>query len=554
MNPVKSSSGINELLSSTSEEPQLEQAPTGLSAGREVTPYHNNNSPFFDLPELTQLKIIRCLGFREITRFARVCRYFRDLVNQGRALERAWYRRFPSPQQYQLRSTIETKDQQQLRDWLEPFADKGTIGLLMEQGKNIHFSVQLLFNNSKLMSLCKEFELVEKLEITHGGRVYQATLSPDGQHLATASRDTTAKIYSREPNGSWEEKAVITHEYWVISATFSPDGRYLVIAAHRGTVKIYGLEDDGSWEEKASISHETYITSATFCADGRRVLTVGYGNDALLKITGRGDNGSWELEDTLQKNWITSAKLSPDGRHLIIHTPGYRVIEIQSQLAAGLWAVTSTIQLEEGSDRVKFSADSCHLVISTFAPAAIIYDLQADGSWKKMGMIKHDDLIQSANFSADCLHLVTASRDNTAKIYSQSAGSWKEKACIVHSGGVRSASFSADCQHVVTNSYDATAQINSLQTDGSWALKASIVHNDQVVSATFSADACHVVTASDDGKVKIYGLEADGSWLQKAVIQKETKFTAASFSADSRNVVTVSMDNKVRITELRKKD
>ncbi|WOG28285.1 F-box/WD repeat-containing protein [Endozoicomonas sp. 8E] len=554
MNPINSHSGIQEPLSPAPKRNRLEEAATVVYTGRDVTPYYHNNSPFLDLPELIQLKIIRCLGLREITRLAKVCRYFRNLVKQDKALERAWYRRFPSPQQYQLRSTIETKDQQQLRDWLEPFADKGTIGLLMEQGKNIHFSVQLLFTNSKLMSLCKEFELVEKLEITHRGRVYQATLSPDGQHLATASRDTTAKIYSREPNGSWEEKAVITHQYWLISATFSPDGRYLIIAAHRGTVKIYGLEDDGSWVEKARISHERYITSATFCADGRRVMTVSYGHDALVKITGRGGNGSWELEDTFQKSWIHSAELSPDGRHLIIHTPKDRVIEIQSQLAAGLWAVTSSIQLEDGIDWAKFSADSCHLVISTFAPAAIIYDLQADGTWKEMGRIKHDAVIPSANFSADCLHLVTASKDNTAKIYSQSAGSWKQKACIVHSGEVSSASFSADCQHVVNNSDDATAQINSLQTDGSWALKASIVHQHEVLSATFSSDGCLVVTASRDHTAKVYGLWTDGSWVEKATIRHERSVKSATFSTDSRHVLTVSLDNKVRITELRRKN
>ncbi|WP_422138424.1 F-box/WD repeat-containing protein [Endozoicomonas sp. ALC020] len=553
MNSIKSNFSIHEPVSRTFEQTQLEEAATGVSESREVTLYHNNNSPFFELPELIHSKIIRCLGLREVTRLAEVCRYFRHLVKQNKALERAWNRRFPSSHQYQLKTTIKTKNEHQLRDWLKPFANKETIEPLIKQQKNIHFPAQLLFTNSKLMSLCKKFELVEKLEITHSDRVFEANFSPDGQHLATASRDETAKIYGLEDDGSWKQKAIITHNEWVRSAIFSPDGCYLITTSHDQTAKIYGLEDDGSWEEKAIITHNSFLLSATFIGDGRRVVTAALGDS--VKITGRGNNGSWELEDAFHKDTTYSTLLSPDGHHMIIFNPASFVIEILGQSAAGLWAVTSSIQTEQGGvGPAQFSADSCHLVIITFASTAIICDLQADGSWKKMGTIKHDFWVKSANFSADCLHVVTASDDHKAKIHSQNAGSWKEKACIVHDNKVTSANFSADCQHVVTVSDDGTAKISSLQTDGSWKLKANIVHQDKVLSASFSADACHVVTASIDGVVKIYGLQANGSWLQKAAIQKKTEFTAASFSADSRNVVTVSRDNKVRITELRKKD
>ncbi|WP_257288003.1 MULTISPECIES: F-box/WD40 repeat-containing protein, partial [unclassified Endozoicomonas] len=428
MNPIKSNFSIHEPLSRTFEQTQLDEAATGVSESRDVTLYHNNNSPFLELPELIHSKIIRCLGLREVTRLAKVCKYFRDLVKQNIALERAWNRRFPSfpsPHQYQLKTTINTKDEHQLRAWLKPFANKETIELLIKQQENIHFPAQLLFTNSKLMTLCKKFELVEKLEITHGDRVYEANFSPDGQHLVTASRDKTAKIYGLEDDGSWKRKAIITHDEWVRTAIFSPDGRYLITAGHDATAKIYGLEDDGSWEEKTIITHNNYLVSATFIGDGRRVVTASFGDS--VKITGRGNNESWELEDAFHKNTICSTRLSPDGHHMIIFYAVNFVIEIHGQSAAGLWAVTSTIQTESGARSARFSADSCHLVIITFASTAIICDLLADGSWKKMGTIKHGFWIKSANFSADCLHVVTASEDHKAKIHSQNAGSWEEK-------------------------------------------------------------------------------------------------------------------------------
>ncbi|WP_448215007.1 F-box protein [Endozoicomonas sp. 2B-B] len=92
MSPVNSNSGID---SPTPVQPQLEEASTVVSAGREVSVYHQNQSPFLCLPHETKSMIIRYLGFREITRLAKVCRHLRDLVENDKALERAWFRRFP---------------------------------------------------------------------------------------------------------------------------------------------------------------------------------------------------------------------------------------------------------------------------------------------------------------------------------------------------------------------------------------------------------------------------------------------------------------------------
>ncbi|WOG28294.1 F-box/WD repeat-containing protein [Endozoicomonas sp. 8E] len=552
MNPTYSDSGIHKPLSPAPEQSQSEEAPTGVSAGRDVTLYHNNNSPFLHLPELTQLKIIRCLGFRDITRLAEVCRYFHDLVQENNALGRAWNRRFPSPYLYQLKTTIKTKDGQQLRDWFKPMANTGTVESLIERRKNIYFPVQLLFTNSKLMSQSKEFELVEKAVVRHDNTIYCATFSPDGQHLATASRDQSAKIYALQTNGSWQKKATITHNNPVGSVVFSPDGRYLVTAGWDGKAKIYGLEDDGSWEEKACIFHENMLNSAKFSADGRRVVTVSLRDS--VKIIHREDNGSWQVEDTIHIERVYSAKLSSNGRHLVVFGSATgAAVEVYGQSAAGSWVVTSTINLRFYIRSGNLSADSCHLAIITYSYTAIIFELQADGSWKKMGSIEHDKLITSAKFSPDSLHLMTTSQDGTAKIYSQNAGSWEQKACIVHHGVVESACFSADCQHVLTIGADATAKIHSLQTDGSWQPKANIVHQDEILSAAFSPDACHLVTYSNDGMVRILGHEANGSWLQKAAIRNSIRFRAACFSADSRNVAAISLD-LLRITELWKKD
>ncbi|WP_257292885.1 F-box protein [Endozoicomonas sp. ONNA1] len=111
--------------------PRLLEAPTVVSLGREVSVQEKVEPTFFHLAEETHVKIIRYLDFRSIHCLTKVCTYLRYLVKKNRALERAWYQRFPSPSRYQLKTTIMTKDNQQLRGWLKPFANGNTVKSLV---------------------------------------------------------------------------------------------------------------------------------------------------------------------------------------------------------------------------------------------------------------------------------------------------------------------------------------------------------------------------------------------------------------------------------------
>ncbi|WP_448215010.1 F-box/WD repeat-containing protein [Endozoicomonas sp. 2B-B] len=505
MSPVNSNSGID---SPTPVQPQLEEASTVVSAGREVSVYIQNQSPLLCLPYETKSMIIRYLGFREITRLAKVCRHLRDLVENDKALERAWFRRFPSRHQYQLKAMITKKDEQQLRDWLAPFADEDTVESLLKQRESTYFPAQLLFTNSKLMSQCKTFSLVEKTEINHFNRISTATFSADSRHVVTASVDHKLKIYGQENGGTWEEKNTITHSGAVKSASFSSDGLHVLATGYDKKVTIYSQADNGSWEAKATIPNVNNVKSVTFIADGCRLMTVG--PDHTVKFFGQGDNGSWELEDTIyHTSPVNSARFSVDESLLAIHDIN-AVVTIYGKVASGSWVEKATLQ-----------------------------GIQ----------------IAIADISADNCHVVTTSWDGSTKIYSQkTSASWQETACISHARWLTSANFSADCLHVVIASNDNTAKINGLQANGSWQEEANISHKNSILSATFSADGRLVVTASADGKAKVFGLQTDGAWLEKATIRHKKGVLSADFSPDDRYVVTISDNYIARITELWKDD
>jgi len=293
----------------------------------------------------------------------------------------------------------------------------------------------------------------------HQGYVISADFSPDGKKTVTASYDGTARIWDAETGK--EIHRLKGHTSWaswwmgetndINSAAFSADGKKIVTAGDDGTARIWDAET--GQQLKKLEQYMDWVLTAAFSPDGKKVVVTGHDKDALVF-----DADSGQLIKILSghANGVCSAVFSPDGKTIL--TGGHdRTVRIwNSDTGDELRQLGEEIDAKsKNSYFAAFSPDGKKVVI-TGDDESLILDAESGAVLKIL--IGHTNRVCSAAFSRDGKKIVTASYDNTAKIWETATG--KELQTLEgHIDWVRAAAFSPDGKKVITVSDDETARI-----------------------------------------------------------------------------------------------
>ena len=160
-------------------------------------------------------------------------------------------------------------------------------------------------------------------------------------------------------------------------------------------------------------------------------------------------------------------------------------------------------------------------------------------SWRmRLPVRAHTGKVFSVVFRADGKALLTASEDQTARLWDVATG--KELLALSgHFGGVRDAQFSPDGASIATAGVDGTLRLWNAATGEQ--IRSLQVHTDTVRSLAFSPDGTRIVTASQDGTARVWEVATgrqlfefmhDGGWM-----------LSAQFSPDGSRIVTTGAEN-----------
>jgi WD40 repeat protein len=433
-----------------------------------------------------------------------------------------------------------------------------------------------------------------------GGNIEEAHFSPDGNYVATASRDGTARIWDAATGKpltvplQHNSRGVVAPA--VTSVRFSADGRRIVTASQDRTARIWNVRTGEMVGEP--LQHEHPVNSACFSLDGGRVLTVS--NDRTVRIwdafTGqplseplvfnsaikRGEfspNGSWILAQQGGRSPKCAALILNGQSGKLEFEPRDHVFDVKVAMSPGGQKILSFTGNDAwvwdalpGNVRgmifphdnwvgfVRFSPDGSLIVTAetdevtggTWFNADFAKSNSESAVWiwnartgkRVAGPLKHQGGIISAEFSPDARRLVTASRDQTARVWAAATGQ-PIGAPLKHSHIVRFARFTPDGQRVITSCWMHRAWLWDAST-GEMLLQFHDTEPDDdsspwipVRSEDISPDGKWLVTCSDGDGARIW--EIATGHLLKGPFDSGGKVWAARFSPDGKRLVTASV-------------
>ena len=196
----------------------------------------------------------------------------------------------------------------------------------------------------------------------------------------------------------------------------------------------------------------------------------------------------------------------------------------------------------ESINSAVFSYDGKYALTASSDNTARIYEV---ASGKEVHILAgHTDDVKSAVFSPDGKYALTASRDNTARIYGVASG--KEVHILSgHTSDINSAVFSPDGKYALTASLDETARIYDVMSGKEVHILAG--HTSSVYSAVFSSDGKLVLTESYDETARIWDVD---SGKELFVLRGHSAYVAtAVFGKDDKYILTAGADHKTILWE-----
>jgi len=343
----------------------------------------------------------------------------------------------------------------------------------------------------------------------HQQLIYSMAISPDGQMLASASRDGTAKLWA--PNGKLLH-TLSGHGDWVTDVKFSPNSQMVVTASKDKTLKLW--RRDGRLLRTLT-GHSDLIFRTAISLDGQLIASASFdGTVKLWTITGR-------LVRTFKhhRGQVWSIAFSPNGQ--LIASGGadnaVKVFALDGRLVQNFQEHHGLVQT------IAFSPDGQTIASGSRDMTVKLWRLDGHLLHTYQG---HRDEILKLVFNSDGTSLASSSSDGTVQL-------WQPDGTLLttlEKGGDRAwgIAFSPNGKWLASGSTDGKIKL--------WQLRDRLVthlngHQDWAVNVAFSPDGQLLASTSPDQTVKLW---TPTGQLRRTLRGSHDTTIAVAFSPDSQ--------------------
>jgi eukaryotic-like serine/threonine-protein kinase len=369
----------------------------------------------------------------------------------------------------------------------------------------------------------------------HTGAVSAVAISRDGQKLATASTDGTARVW--DATTGRERLTLSAHAAGVRAVAFAPDGTALVTSGGDGTVQAWNA--DSGKLIRAYAGHHGAVNAVAFLPDGARIVTAG--DDRTVRAW---DFATGRLLLTMadHQGAVRALAVSSNGKMLATGGDDARVRLWDTATGRVLSHFTGDRQFhEQPVTGVAFSLDGGSLLVSSSLDGIVRTWNVADGD--KREIIKDSAwAINSISYLADWTRIVWGGADGIVRIRTMS----DIEELIGHTGSILALSVSPNGRDLVTGGSDATARLWNFSGPQPIAC-AGPPHSYTFDAVAVSADGGRVASGGLDGVIKIW--DAATGVEQLTFRGHAGGIKAVAFAPGGRALVTAGADGMAQSWE-----